>query len=288
MSANRNTMHRATIALDTIRTHWTASERPPRAGSVAGHAPPRSKPPAPQAVLRADIVTTLAYWVHALADEHPDTLDGYDEAHPLRLDDPTDTALHLRDNLDLIDKWGFLARFTTEVTQLANHLRELVDPPNRDRPKLGECHLLEDGQVPTESKEHRAAPRCRGDVRAVPQRNPRTGATTYGEARCSGCRTVAVIEWWRRQWGDGARLVKTAELVEKLAAQGIRTTPATVRWWLHAGRIVSSGTDSNGDRLWDVAAVVMALSIHERKRRGGTVGDAGTRAPETQPAQVSR
>ena len=283
-----NPTHKATTALATIRTHWAASEAPPRRLSVAGRTPPKSKPPAPQTVLRADIVTTLAYWTRALADHDPTTLNGYGKDYPLDLSNPVATAGHLTDHLHTINDWGYLPQFTREVAGLAAQLLELVAPPWQDRPTLGPCHLLADGETPTQSKAHQGAPRCDGTVRAFPVRDPKTGTTTYTEALCNRCRTVAVIEWWRDQWGTGTKLVSTAGLVDALATQGIRVKPATVRWWLHTGRVYSSGTDEKGDRLWDVPAVVMALNLHERRRAAGTVGPGGTTVPETQAAKVGQ
>ena len=261
-----NATHKATTALATIRTHWAASANPPRRLTVAGRTPPRSKPPAPQAVLRADITTTLAYWTSALAGHDPATLDGYDKGYPFDLSNPVATAGHLTDHVHAIQEWGYLPQFTREVTGLAAQLLELVAPPSQDRPTLGPCHLLADGETPTASKAHQAAPRCDGTVRAIPVRDVKTGTITYTEATCDRCRAVAVIDWWRDQWGAGTSLVTTAQLVEQLAAQGIRVKPGTVRWWLHTGRVYSSGTTAKGDRLWDVPAVVMALNLHERRK----------------------
>lgn len=283
-----NPTHKATTALATITTHWAASENPPRRLPIAGRTPPKSKPPAPQAVLRADITTTLAYWTHALASHDPDTLNAYSHDYPLDVSNPRATAGHLTDHIHTINDWGYLPQFTREVTGLAAQLLELVAPPDADRPALGPCHLLADGETPTQSKAHQAAPRCDGTVRAIPVRDVKTGRTTYTEASCNRCRTVAVIGWWRDQWSPRTKLVSTTGLVDALARQGIRVKPATVRWWLHTGRVYSSGTDEKGDRLWDVPAVVMALNLHDQRRRAGTVGGEGTAMPETQPAKVGQ
>lgn len=281
-----NTTHKATTALATIRTHWAASADPPRPTNPPTRTPARSRPPAPQAVLRADIINTLAYWTRALANHDPDTIATYHTDYPLDLTNPVATAGHLDDHLPAIDEAGWLHEFTREVKHLADQLRDLVTQPGVDRPTLGPCHLLADGTTPTASKVDTVAPHCTGTVRAIPTRDPQTGTVTYTDAACDTCRSVAVIDWWRNQWGASTQLVTTAQLVVELAKQGIRVKPPTIRWWLHTGRICSSGTTAAGDRLWDVPAVVMALDLHERRTRAGNVGARGTRTPETQPAKV--
>ena len=281
-----NATHTATTALHTIRTHWAASANPPRPGNPPTRTPARSKPPAPQAVLRGDITNTLTYWTQALADHDPDTIAAYPPGYPLDLTNPVATAGHLNDHLHAIEAAGWLGTFTREVKKLADQLRDLVTQPGADRPTLGPCHLLADGTTPTRSKADTVAPRCHGTVRAVPLRNPETGVVTYTEAACDTCRSVAVVDWWRTQWGASTGLVTTSQLVDELAKQGIRVKPPTVRWWLHTGRICASGTAPNGDRLWDVPAVVMALAVYDRRTRAGNVGGQGTDAPGTHPAKV--
>lgn len=268
----------AGTALATIRKYWTASANPPREGGTATHTRPRSRPPAHHPLVRADVVHTLTFWTQALVDEYPDALTDWLQSSAwdtLDLADVWHTTAFLEDHLTHLDHWGYLAAATKELRAGADQLRYLVDQPDKDRPPLGECHLSDDDGV-----------HCQGTVRAVPLRHPVTGAITYEDGTCTHCKTRAVLEWWRREWGLDQELVTTRELVATLARHQIKAEPATVRWWLHKGIICASGSNEAGDRLYDVAAVVFALGKREGRARSATVGASRSPMPETSPAQV--
>lgn len=283
-----NPIQQATVtALATIRAYWPGSANPPRDTAPPGRTPPRSRPPAHHPIVRADAVTTLAFWVEALAGEYPDALPAWLKTSArdgMDLGDVWATTAFLEDHLHHLDEWGYLERARHELTSVAEELRQLVDQPDKDRPVLGHCHLTHDGQTPDRATAH--VPRCQGTVRAVPQRDPETGTTTYEEGRCTRCKSSAVIEWWRQQWGLTQTLVTTRELVDALAHHDIKVAPATVRWWLHTGVICASGHTEDGDRLYDVAAVVFALGKRERRRASGSVGGTGSRVPGTSLTRV--
>lgn len=276
-----NPTHQAThAALSTIRTYWTASANPPRDTTPTGHTPPRSRPPAHHPLVRADVTHTLTFWTRALTGHRPDTLTEWltdTQRDRLDLADVYATAAFLQDHLHVLDEWGYLEAASKDFRVAAGQLRDLVDQPDKDRPALGPCHLTHDGRTPTSADRH--VPRCQGTVRAVPIRDPKTGVVTYEDGLCTGCRSSAVIDWWRTRWGLDQKLVTTRQLVDELGRHGVHAAPATVRWWLHKGIICASGATPAGDRLYDVAAVVFALG--KRGTQGATVGASGSRTPET-------
>lgn len=287
MSATNPIQQATMTALATIRTYWPGSANPPRDTTPSGRTPPRSRPPAYHPLVRADAVTTLAFWVRSLVEEYPDALPAWLETSSwdgLDLGDVWATTAYLEDHLDQLEEWGYLEPARHELAGTAEQLRQLVDQPDKDRPVLGHCHLTHDGATPDRTTMH--VPRCQGTVRAVPRRDPKTGTTTYEEGRCNRCKSSAVIEWWRQQWGVKQDLVTTGELVDALKSHDIKVAPATVRWWLHTGVICASGYTEAGDRLYDVAAVVFALGKRERRGASDSVGGTGSRMPGTSLTRV--
>jgi len=282
-----NTPHpnrrRTLQALHGIRSKWTDTANPPHPYPTGTRGIPQSRPPAHHAYIRGNVTTTLAYWAQAL-HAHDHTLA--DSSHPVALHNPRETAAYLIDHIDRLLDWdggAYTHEFTRDIIDADLSLTRLLDPHPKQR--LGPCHLARDGTHINDNA-HTArdrqrdvnilTPPCSGVVYAD-ELDPVPGdlerGSRYLYATCDKCRTEALITWWQEQWRVIPRLVTTDKLVAALRAQGITTTAATIRWQLHKGRIYRSGTNGAGRSLWDVGAVVAALTL------GATVGGSGTPMP---------
>lgn len=258
-------------ALHGIRSKWTDTANPPRPYPTGTRGIPQSRPPAHHAYIRGNVTTTLAYWAQAL-HAHDHTLA--DSSSPVALHNPRETAAYLIDHIDRLLDWNngaYTHEFTRDIIDADLSLTQLLDPHPKQR--LGPCHLARNGDPISDIND---TP-CPGVVYAdttdpVPGVDDDQGGR-YLYATCSRCLTEALVTWWQEQWHITPRLVTTDKLVIALRAQGITTTAATIRWQLHKGRIYRSGTNGAGRSLWDISAVVAALTL------GATVGGSGTPMP---------
>lgn len=138
--------------------------------------------------------------------------------------------------------------------ELAGYLRQVsavVDPHKRDRMSLGPCPLEAPGEADVLT-------RCTGTVWV------RLDTDSPGEADgvCSSCNEAAVWSWWEPRMYPDLEVrgtLTTAEVVTFLArAYGVAIAAATVRVWVHRGRLASCGADDQGRPLYAREAVIFA------------------------------
>ena len=236
---------RADLAI--IVRNWRHLTDPPKVVGVSGGAPkPGSRLPGSTAaiVLRADITHTLAYWVHAFLDDHPDvtptrkrevplptltyttTWTKIDEPAPLDLTDVLSMCSYLSAAAPLLAVWQFGEAMWSDVRKDARAARRLAMPPVRETMPLGECSVC-------------------GEVVRAKIHDP-------GNIKCKGCGTTDTVDGWiiRLVGTDGP--VTAEQLVPILRRRlGISTSRATIRKWVQRHVIFTCGTDERGRALFN-------------------------------------
>jgi hypothetical protein len=269
--------------LDTIATTWAATATPMQHGhgSSSGRALPSST-----ITLRADITLTLAFWVHALVDEHPAAIQTLERVPvPTTSADPSDawtthlttrtldcTDIHAMTDLlhreaHRIATWGdYGYTLAAELQPLADHARLVAQPPRRDKLDLGPC------------------PDCGRTVTAkagrwvrlpIPTSNPDDLApwTEYQPAHdqvitCRGCKRRETLTGWRDAIVRSQRGLSAEELVEEIHTWfGMRYSPITIRVWARRGFIRTKGYTRDGRAYYDRVQVFAALMDREATRR---------------------
>lgn len=267
--------------LATIRDTWHDTATPMQ----HGHGTTTSKRlPASTIVLRADTTLTLAFWVHALVDEHPIVMQVIQQV-PVPTTDPGHTGWTVHTTTatidctdvhamcDLLDReadriagWGdYGPTFAAELEPLATAARFVSKPPRRDRMAVGECPDCA-RTITAKATPWRRLP--------IPTTDPDRLApwTEYQPTRdqpitCKGCGRRETLTGWRAAIVGAQRMLTADELVEQIHAElGMRYSPVTIRVWARRGLIRPRGRTPDGRTLYDRVQVFAALMEREARR----------------------
>jgi hypothetical protein len=249
--------------LTSLIGDWSATAEPMNHGDGHGSGAPAL--PSSTITLRADITLTLAYWVHAFLDAHPDAMDSV-IGGTLDCTDVPAMADLLRDQRHVIAGWDeYGATLTAELQPLVDHARLVARPPRRDKTVIGPC------------------PVCGFSVQAkgvrwvrlpIPTSNPSVLApwTPWQPERdqvitCRGCQRTDTITGWRHAMLGTEELLSADELVEQIHAHfGLRYSPITIRVWARRGLIQPAGYRWDGRAVYDRVQVFAALTDRETRR----------------------
>ncbi len=270
--------------LGDIAADWHDTADPMSHGT--GHRSGAPALPSSTIVLRADIVLTLAFWVHALVDAHPVVLQHLEQV-PIPTTDPdalkpwalvvvTDTV-DLTDVLamcDLLDQeadriaeWDDYGQaLVDELEPLAQQARLVSRPPRRDRMDVGPCPSCGRAVLVKAVRWHRLP---------VPTSDPDTLApwTPWQPAQdqlitCKGCGRRETLLGWRAAIVGTQRLLSADELADEIHTWfGLRPSPVTIRVWARRGLIQTRGYMRDGRAVYDRVQVFAAL-MHRETRRG--------------------
>ncbi|CAN7194462.1 hypothetical protein [Knoellia sp. LjRoot47] len=239
--------------LETIRRAWLWLQFPTTTPGGAPTGKPGSRPPIPvdPLSLRAEITHDLAYWCHALLEDHPEGRRA--DAPLLDLTDVPAMLEHLLAETRWIGGWAFAKRMEDELRYHAIDARTIAWPRTSDSIFLGECPVTigAGGEAVT----------CGGRVRAT--------ARHVGDIPCPRCKTKDTIEGWLLRIVGTDRPVTIPQLVPILAGRlGVRVDERTLQRWHKAGRITPcDGTE--GKPLFDrrhVLTVVVAREAMKGQR----------------------
>lgn len=183
--------------------------------------------------VRRDVTTTLAFWAKVIHDERE--LNGY-----VDLGDVFATARLIETHVAWALDHGDLPGFADDVARLASDVRGIARPERKSRVRVGRCPVTvaRDGEQAV----------CDETVWAYPERD---------FIRCPGCGTEDTAHWWRsKMLGSRERLVCAQDLTDFLFLDhSIIIEPATVRVWVHRGKVTRHGKDERGRWLYDWAQV---------------------------------
>ena len=269
--------------LDTIAGAWADTATPMNHGTGSGSGTPAL--PSSTIVLRADIVLTLAYWVHALVDTFPVVLQHLDY-RPIPTSDPntlkpwalvvlTDTidctdVLAMCDLLDaeaerIAEEWeDYGQTLADELEPLANQARLVARPPRRDRLDLGPCPTCA-RSVLAKAVRWTRLPIPTSDPNTLPPWSPWQPAQDQ-LITCKGCGRRETLLGWRAAIVGTQRLLSADELVEEIHMWfGERYSPVTIRVWARRGFIQSRGYMRDGRAVYDRVQVFAALMSRETR-----------------------
>ncbi len=239
--------------LATLRRAWPWLVNPPAPTGTTRDSKPGSKIPTSVDALslRAEISHDLAFWCHALIDDHP---EGRTPAKGnLDLTDIGAMLDHLHADATWIGHWEFAERIEDELSFHARDARSIAWPKSLDGIFLGECPVtIGAGGEPVP---------CGGRIRATAQH--------VGDIPCPRCKTKDTIEGWLLRIVGTDRPVTIPQLVSILRGRlGVRVDERTLQRWHKAGRINPSG-GTEGKPLFDrrhVMAIVVAYEEAKGRR----------------------
>ena len=283
-AAQPDSAHLLEEHLTDIIRHWDSTAEPMNPG-VGGSLSSGIALPSSTIVLRADITRTLAFWVHALLDDHPVVLQRLENgaippsaprAHPPhRLIVVTDTldctdvpamAGLLRREIPRLLEWAdgkWVETIIDDLQPLATAARLVSRPPKRDRITLGYCTC--GGQISARA------------VRWARDPHPTTNPAVYplwSEYRpvhaqpiqCPSCRVTRTVPEWLTEIVGTERALPADELVDRIHADlGMRYSPKTVRVWANRGYIKARGYARDGRAVYDRVQVYAALIERTRE-----------------------
>lgn len=269
--------------LDTIAATWDDTASPMNHGTGAGSGAPAL--PSSTIVLRADIVLTLAFWVHALVEAHPVVLQHLEQV-PIPTTDPealkpwayivTTGSIDCTDVLamcDLLDseaeriaEWeDYGQTLVDELEPLAQHARLVSRPPRRERLDVGPCPTCGRAVLAKAVHWHRL-PIPTSDPDTLPPWSQWQPAQDQ-LITCKGCGRRETLLGWRAAIVGAERLLSADQLAEEIHTWfGIRTSPVTVRVWARRGLIQTRGYMRDGRAVYDRVQVFAALMNRESSR----------------------
>ena len=220
----------------TITSLWDEMLRPAVIGSrVTVHA--SKEPPLPINAhvldVRRDVVQTLAFWAKVVHDERD--LNSYHD-----LGDVFDSARLVETHTAWLLQHDDLPGFADDIARLASDVQGIALPERKERVRVGKCPV-------TVARDGEQA-ECGETVWAYPERD---------FIKCRGCGTEDTVAWWRsKMLGSRPGLVTARDLVDYLFVDHrILVEPATVRVWVHRGKVERSGKDDKGRWLYDWAKI---------------------------------
>ena len=239
-------------SLATIRKAWPAILDPTR-GKGGRRTAPASRPPTSVEALSlmAEVTHDLAYWLHALLDDHDDALDnaGMQTVQIANVPVVVDVLIA---NATWMSGWEHGYRLAWELEDLARWCASAAWPKTAGTMAIGACPntIGQDGEpVP-----------CGTQVRV--------NASHPGDVKCRGCGLVDTIDGWILRMVGSERMVTIPQLVPLLHQRmGIVVHERTLRRWHRDGRFAAAG-GSDGLPLFDRRHVFAALAwLEERAGR---------------------
>ena len=241
-------------SITTLRKAWPWLENPPKPQGSSRRAAPGSKPPVPidALSLRAEILADLAFWCHALLEDHPEGRRA--DVGPLDLTDPGAMLDQLYAEAIWAGGWEFGKRLDYELRDHAFDARCIAWPRAAEGILLGRCPVT----IGVEGD----AVACEGKVRAK--------ATESGEIACPRCRTKDTIEGWILRLVGTDRPVTIPQLVPIIRGRlGVRIDERTLQRWAKEGHITAVGGTPGKpqfDRRHVLTVVVAREERHARSR----------------------
>lgn len=242
-------------SITTITKAWPHLENPPRPIGTTSRSKPGWRPPTPldPLSLRVEILTDLAFWCHALLDDHP---QGRTPDHPLDLTNAPAMLTHLHNEATWAGGWTHGNRLACELDDHARDARNLAWPRTGDGILLGTCPVtigVDGGPTP-----------CEGRIRAK--------ATTTGDIACPRCKTKDTIDGWLlRIVGTDQPVTLTQAVPIVRRRLGVTLDRRTLQRWAKEGRLIPvAGTD--GKPLFDRRHILTVVAAWDETRAGRRVG----------------
>ena len=237
----------------TLAKAWPLLHHPTKPGGVRTRSVPGSRLPGNGEALslRVELVRDLAFWLHAIVDDLPDTLEqaGHTTVHAGNVPAALAVITH---HAAWLSGWEFGPRLATELEAHARDARRIAWPKVSDTIALGDC--------PNQIGAGKDAPACGTPVRA--------SAHHPGDIRCKGCGLTDTIDGWMLRIVGNEPLVTAEQLIPLLRKRmGIVATRSAIRGWKRRGIICSSGS-VDGVTVFDRQAVFAALVAFEAARDG--------------------
>lgn len=264
--------------LRTIRRHWAATADPMMLGD--GGRSGGSRLPSSTIVLRADVVLSLAFWVHALLDEWPAVLDHLSEGEDGTLTTWTETldctdviamAFLLDNEADRIAGWAtFGPTCAEDLRPLAAAVRSVARPPLRDTVTIGDCPQCHE---PVKVRLTSRVPQPSTDPEHYAPWTTVPSGTLPPSVIRHTCGYALTLEQWHTKLIGTQRPLLAVDVVREVHKRlGLRYSPLTVRTWARRGLVGTRGQSHAGESLYDLHEVLRYLvrrdDTREQMQRG--------------------